>query len=106
MDDPPFKILQDSQCVKKGCFVLVEFTHEKKTCVKFKYVAVCQTDEVVNSDVKVMCLKEVSTNNHHLFKMNKNDTTFVNINNISSVLPCPEIAMNSDRMYHKITKTY
>lgn len=96
-DDPPAVIGE-----KRGCFVLVEFYTEKK--VRFQYVAVCQSDEDINSDVRIMCLKQISKNDRRLFRMDENDTAYVNVKQIVDFLPYPEIEMKGDRVFYKFKK--
>lgn len=89
--------------ITNGSFVLVEFSEEKNLQVKFRYVAICQSEIDEQYDVKIMCLKSVN-NSKQVFKIEEDDITFVKQDQIVKVLQCPEIVMQGNRMHYKFKK--
>ncbi|XP_063241124.1 uncharacterized protein LOC134541539 [Bacillus rossius redtenbacheri] len=92
----------EKEDIHSGLFVLVQVSTQSKRARnenKYIYVGVCQGEIDDEQDVKIMFLK--SCGNGKVFKSNETDVAFVNIKELISKLPTPEIKLKGNRIYYE-----
>lgn len=91
--------------IKTGTHILITLTGQntKKftTSRHYTYAAICQSN-LEDNDVKVLFFKScASTSENQLFKLNESDVSYINFEQIISILPTPNIVLQGNRVYYK-----
>lgn len=85
--------------IKVNDYLLVQIISESSNARAHQFVGICQQN--MNSEVKVMFLKQVNKANKMLFMVDENDVSFIATSQVVAVLPPPELVMKGNRMYYK-----
>lgn len=84
----------------KGTCILVEFVTEKKRKMKYFYITVAQDDLEEDGEVQVMFLKACDDTSS-IFKLDDNDITYIEFEQIQKILPLPTVVQKGDRLFYK-----
>lgn len=87
--------------IKQGTHVLVQFVGGNRKATKYRYVAVCQKAVEEDGEVQVTCLKVVSGTNAKVFKVDENDTSYVDFSQIIGILPNPKLVLKGNRVFYE-----
>lgn len=87
--------------IKQGTFVLVQFVGGNRKATKYRYEAVCQKSVEDGGKVQNTCWKLVSDTNAKLFKVDENDTSYVDLGQILGILPNPKLVMKGNRVFYE-----
>lgn len=101
---------KSSTSIKTGSYILVNVKKEKnkikdaKTFDTYRYAAVCQSDVDNDGEVTVAFLKIISdksNRNEQVFRLDEQDKSCIEYDQIVKVLPQPNLVLKGNRVYYK-----
>lgn len=103
------KSVVDRNDIKTGTHILVslslgEKALKKNHAAKESYAAICQTNVDENEDVKVCFFKRSGIKKEsQIFILNDEDSSFINLQQITEILPTPNIILQGNRLFYKFS---
>ena len=81
------------------------FVGGHRKTIKYRYVVVCHSPVEDGGEVKVTCLNAKGAGpNAKVFKVDENDTPYVDFTQILGILPNPKIILKGQRVLYEFKK--
>lgn len=86
--------------LQPGAYVLIKVFRDKPNKAQYRYVGVCQEYDAVDGELKVAFFR-VTGENGQLFRLMEEDISYVEFDQIISILPNPQLVMKGNRVYYR-----